>query len=102
MTYKTLQLAFDSTVAAITLNRPEKRNAVSYELIDDLIHALEEVRNSSASILILTGAGKAFCSGMDLDNLKSLIGRSSEQKLKDSEIMARLFRSLYDFPKPTI
>src|SRR5580693_1656022 len=102
MSYKTLQLEFDSTVATLTLNRPEKRNAVSYELIDDLIRALEEARNSSARILILTGAGKAFCSGMDLDNLKALIGRTPEQNLEDSRIMVSLFRSLYEFPKPTI
>jgi methylglutaconyl-CoA hydratase len=102
MSYKTLQLAFDSAVASVTLNRPDKRNAVSYELIDDLIRALEEVKNSSARILILTGAGKAFCSGMDLDNLKALIGRTSEQNIDDSRTMASLFRSLYEFPKPTI
>lgn len=102
MSYKTLQLAFDSAVASVTLNRPDKRNAVSYELIDDLIRALEEVKNSSARILILTGAGKAFCSGMDLDNLKALIGRTSEQNIEDSRTMASLFRSLYEFPKPTI
>jgi methylglutaconyl-CoA hydratase len=71
-------------------------------LIEDLLAALGEVANSSAVVLILTGAGKAFCSGMDLDNLKALAGRSPEQSLKDSEIMARLFRSLYDFPRPTI
>src|SRR5271169_5352397 len=102
MNYKTLLLTFDSAVATITLNRPDKRNAVSYELIDDLIHALEEVKNSSARILILTGAGKAFCSGMDLDNLKALIGRTTEQNLQDSRTMVSLFRSLYEFPKPTI
>ena len=102
MNYKTLQLAFDSAVATITLNRPEKRNAVSYELIDDLIRALEEVRNSSAGVLILTGAGKAFCSGLDLDTLKALIGRTLEQNLEDSRTMVGLFRSLYEFPKPTI
>src|SRR5712691_5925618 len=102
MNYKTLHLAFDSGIATLTLNRPDKRNAVSYELIDDLIRALEEVRNSSAGILILTGAGKAFCSGMDLDNLKALIGRTPEQNLADSRTMVSLFRSLYEFPKPTI
>jgi methylglutaconyl-CoA hydratase len=102
MTYKTLQLAFDSNIATLTLNRPDKRNAVSYELIDDLIRALEEARNSSAGTLILTGAGKAFCSGLDLDTLKGLIGRTPEQNLEDSRAMVALFRSLYEFPKPTI
>ena len=101
-TFNTLQLAFDSVVATITLNRPDKRNAISYELIGDLIRALDEVNNSSARILIMTGAGKAFCSGMDLDNLKSLIGRTSEQNLEDSRTMVSLFRSLYQFPKITI
>jgi len=102
MNCKTLQLTFDSDIATITLNRPDKRNAISYELIDDLIRALDEVKNSSARILILTGAGKAFCSGMDLDNLKALIGRTPEQNLEDSRTMVSLFRSLYEFPKPTI
>jgi len=102
MIYNTLQLAFDAGIATLTLNRPDKRNAISYELIADLLRALDEVRNSSARVLILTGAGKAFCSGMDLDNLKSLIGRAPEQSLEDSRTMASLFRSLYEFPKPTI
>ncbi|MFZ0823992.1 MAG: enoyl-CoA hydratase-related protein [Terriglobales bacterium] len=102
MNYKTLTLTLDSALATITLNRPDKRNAVSYELIDDLIRALDEVSKSSARILILTGAGKAFCSGLDLDDLKALIGRTPEQNLKDSRTMVSLFRSLYEFPKPTI
>jgi len=102
MAYTTIQLAIDSGVATFILNRPDKRNAISYELIEDLLAALDEVSNSAAQIMILTGAGKAFCSGMDLENLKALTGRSPEQSVKDSETMARLFRSLYDFPKPTI
>jgi methylglutaconyl-CoA hydratase len=102
MNYSTLQLGIDSGIATLTLNRPDKRNAISHELIDDLLRALEEVKNSSAHVLILTGAGKAFCSGMDLDNLKALTGRTPEQNLEDSKKMASLFRSLYDFPKPTI
>lgn len=102
MDFKTLQLTDERRVATITLNRPDKRNAISYELIEDLLAALAEVAESSALVMILTGAGKAFCSGMDLENLKALIGRSPEQNLKDSQIIARLFRALYDFPKPTI
>jgi len=102
MNYDTVQLAYDSRVATITLNRPDKRNAISFELIDDLLRALKEVETSDAIVLILTGAGKAFSSGMDLDDLKALIGRSPEQNLKDSETMVRLFRALYEFPKVTI
>jgi len=100
--YTHLQLAYDAGIATLTLNRPEKRNAISYELIQELLAAFAEVSNSAALVLILTGAGKAFCSGMDLDNLKTLIGRTPEQSLEDSQIMAKLFRMLYDFPKPTI
>jgi methylglutaconyl-CoA hydratase len=102
MNFSTLQLAYDDRVATVTLNRPEKRNAISFELIDDLLGALDEIATSAALVLILTGAGKAFCSGMDLANLKSLMGRSPEQNLKDSETMVRLFRALYEFPKVTI
>jgi methylglutaconyl-CoA hydratase len=102
MPYSTIELTETSGVATITLNRPDKRNAISYELIEDLLGALREVAKSKAQVLILTGAGKAFCSGMDLENLKTLIGRTPEQSLEDSRTMASLFRTLYDFPKPTI
>src|ERR1700676_937405 len=102
MNYKTVQLAFDSGVATVTLNRPDKRNAISFELIDDLLRALEEVETSDAIVLILTGAGKAFSSGMDLENLKTLIGRTPEHNLQDSQTMVRMFRTLYEFPKVTI
>jgi methylglutaconyl-CoA hydratase len=102
MDYKTIQLEYEGRLATLTLNRPEKRNAISFELIDDLLHALEEVAKSDAIVLIVTGSGKAFCSGMDLDNLKSLLGRSPEENLQDSQIMVQLFRSLYEFPKVTI
>lgn len=102
MTYKTVQLAFDGGGATLTLNRPDKRNAISFELIDDLLHALDEVAKSEAIVLILTGAGKAFSSGMDLENLKGLVGRTAEQNLQDSRTMVQLFRKLYEFPKVTI
>lgn len=100
--YATLVLARDGPVATVTLNRPDKRNAISYELIGELLRALEEIEQSAAQIVMLTGAGKAFCSGMDLDNLRSITGRSEEENLTDSATMARLFRTLYEFPKVTI
>jgi methylglutaconyl-CoA hydratase len=102
MSYKTLITEYDSGISTITLNRPNKRNAISFELIDDLLRALDETARSSVHILILTGAGKAFCSGMDLENLKTLTTRLPEQNQADSETMARMFRTLYEFPKITI
>jgi methylglutaconyl-CoA hydratase len=92
----------DAGIATITLNRPEKRNAVSFELVEDLMRALGEAELSSAQVVIITGAGKAFCAGLDLESLKQLVGRTHEQNVQDSATMAKLFRRIYEFPKPTI
>jgi methylglutaconyl-CoA hydratase len=100
--YVTVTLAFDGPVATLTLNRPDKRNAISYELIEELHHALHEVQKSPANILILTGSGQAFCSGMDLENLREITRHTEEENLADSGRMAHMFRALYDFPKVTI
>ena len=102
MEFKTIQYAESNAIITLTLNRPDKRNAMTGELIEDLLQALDAAARSSARVLILTGAGKAFCAGMDLENLKLLTGRTHEQTVKDSETAARMFRTLYDFPKPTI
>jgi len=100
--YTTLTITYEGPLAFVTLNRPDKRNAISYELIDELLLVLAEVDHSDASILILTGAGKAFCSGMDLDNLRAITSRSEQENLADSQGMATMFRTLYEFPKITI
>ena len=102
MPYSTLQLAYDAGIATITFNRPDKRNAISFELLNELLAAFDEVEASPAQILVLTGAGKAFCAGLDLEELKSLLGKTPAENLADSERIARVFRRLYDFPKPTI
>src|SRR3954449_8941757 len=102
MTYQTLTVSHADRVATITLNRPEKRNAVSFQLVDELVGVLKEIEKSDSQVVIITGAGKAFCAGLDLEELKSLIGKSQEQNVKDSQTMANLFRTIYDFPKPTI
>ena len=102
MPYTTLQLAFEDAIATITLNRPEKRNAVSFTLVGELLAALDEVERGGAQALIVTGAGKAFCAGLDVEELKSLLGKTHDENVKDSARMAALFRRIYDFPKPTI
>jgi methylglutaconyl-CoA hydratase len=102
MSYQTLTVSHEDRIAIITLNRPEKRNAVSFQLVEDLIAALAAIEKSESQVVIITGAGKAFCAGLDLEELKSLIGKSQEQNLKDSATMGTLFRTIYDYPKPTI
>ena len=102
MSYNTITLTYEDRLATITLNRPDKRNAISFELVDEVLRALDEVEASPALVLIVTGAGKAFSGGLDLENLKGLLGRTHEENVKDTQTMARLFRSIYEFPKPTI
>src|SRR6202051_1825173 len=102
MAYNTLNLEFSAEIATITLNRPEKRNAISPEMIAELLSAFDEVEASPARVLILTGAGKAFCSGMDLEALKALASPSPAEQLEDAERLARLFLRIWSFPRPTI
>lgn len=102
MQLTSIQLAYDAEIATITFNRPEKRNAISLALIDELLSALDEIEHSPAQVVIFTGSGRAFCAGMDLDELKSLLGKTHEENVQDSTKMAHLFRRIYDFPRPTI
>lgn len=103
MPFETLTLEIASQVATLTLNRPDKRNAISTQMIQDLPAALDECERAGAvRVVIVTGAGKAFCAGMDIEGLQGLAGQSDEQNLEDSRRMGRLFRRLYDFPKPLI
>jgi len=102
MNYDALQLAYDAAIATITFNRPDKRNAISFGLLNELMQALDEVEGSAAQVLIVTGAGRAFCAGLDLEELKGLLGKTHDENVKDSARMAQIFRRIYDFPKPTI
>jgi methylglutaconyl-CoA hydratase len=102
MAYSTLHLEASGDVATITLARPDKRNAISTEMIGDLMGALFEVEASSARVAILTGEGTAFCSGMDLAGLQALATQSPLEHLEDSRRLAQLFRRIWSFPKPTI
>jgi methylglutaconyl-CoA hydratase len=100
--YNAIKFASDGTLALITLNRPDKRNAISATMIGELLTALNDVESGSERVAIITGAGKAFCAGMDLDALKSLATQSAEQNLADTRRTAGFFRRLWTFPKTLI
>jgi methylglutaconyl-CoA hydratase len=102
MAYHTLKLETSGAVATLTLNRPGKLNAISTEMIEEVLAALAETDASAAHVLILTGEGNAFCSGLDLDDLKAMAQQSPERHMEDSRHMARLYRQIWSFSKPTI
>ncbi len=91
-----------NNVRTLTLNRPDKRNALSPELIEELTVALHEAESCECGVVILTGAGPAFCSGLDMDHLETMTASTPEESRRDSENMARVLRTLYEFPKPVI
>ena len=102
MSYTTLKIELDGEIGTITLNRPDKRNAISPAMIDDLLDALDEAERGPARVVILTGAGKAFCAGMDLEALRELASQTHEQHVADAERMGKMFHRVYSFPKPLI
>lgn len=102
MSYTTLKLDFEGDVALITLNRPEKRNAISPEMVGELTAALNEAEADRVHAVILTGRGNAFCAGMDLASLKELSAESPEHVAEDARKIAQMFRRIYGFSKPLI
>src|ERR1700740_111858 len=100
--YSTLILDIAGQIATITLNRPDKRNAMSAAMMAELQTALDEIEKSHARVGILTGAGKAFCSGMDLEMLAAIAQQSPAENQEDSRRMARMFRRIWSFPRPLI
>jgi methylglutaconyl-CoA hydratase len=100
--FNTLLIHSDGGIRTITLNRPHKRNALNPELIQELSTALHETEQCDCGVVILTGSGSAFCAGLDLDHLETLQAHTQEENRRDSENMARVLRTLYDFPKPVI
>jgi methylglutaconyl-CoA hydratase len=101
-TYNTLKLVFEGELAILTLNRPEKRNAISPEMILELAAALMAIESGPARVVIITGEGKAFCAGLDLEALRSLAQQTADQNLSEARRMAQIFHRLWTFPKPVI
>ena len=102
MSYRTI-LADDSPpIRTITLNRPERRNAMTAEMQTELIEALEETAAGNCRVLIMTGAGEAFCSGLDLSELRAMQDKTAADHRTDAERIARLFLAIRELPIPSI
>lgn len=92
-----------NNILLITLNRPEKRNALHPDLVSELKTSLtNSEKDDGINSIIITGEGSSFCAGADLEYLKKLGDYSSLENEKDSASLAELFLQIYTFPKPTI
>jgi len=92
-----------NTVAIVTLNRPEVRNAFDDVLIADLTRVFEEIEKDEAvRAMVLAGAGKAFCAGADLNWMKRMAGYGYEDNLKDAKALAHMLKTLDRMSKPTV
>lgn len=102
LSYSTILVTNDPPIRTITLQRPERRNAMTPEMQMELISAMEAAAASDCRVLVLAGAGEAFCSGLDLSALQDMKGKTAADNRVDAERITRLFLTLYELPMPTI
>lgn len=98
-----LQIRTDDGIRYITLNRPDKRNALNRELVEELTREVEEAdADATIRAIVLTGSGEVFSAGADLAALQHLQAATYEENLKDSRTLASLFDAMYRSSKPLI
>src|ERR1700733_2084175 len=93
----------ESNIARITLNRPEKRNALNDEVVGELKEAVRfSAADQQVRVVLLEGAGKDFCSGADLAALQTSSQYSVEQNMENARRMAELFIAMRRHPRPIV
>lgn len=101
--YETVIVNIEGRIAEVTLNRPEVHNAFNNELINDLYDVFERLSlEENVRVIILTGNGKSFCAGADLNWMKSVVSYSYEQNYEESLKLAKLMYLVFTHPKPVI
>ncbi len=96
-----VDLTIDGAIATITLNRPEKKNALTVEMREALIEHFQRVRfDDDVRAVVVTGAGDAFCSGADVDRMGDSDGRAARQRLQ--KLSHTYMRILHSIEKPVI
>ncbi len=98
-----IEIQRDKDVVTVYLNRPEVHNAMNEQLMKELTSCFEELsKDDKTRIIILTGKGKSFCAGADLNWMKSMVRYSKEENIKDSRLLVSLYESIYNCRKPVI
>lgn len=100
---ETITIRKELRIATVTLNRPEKRNALSPQMVSELSIAFDQLSaDEDVRLVVLKGEGPAFCAGADLAYLKQMQNFSYEENLADSNRLRDLFLKMYRFPKVLI
>jgi len=103
MTYQTILYKETGSIADVILNRPEKRNALNDVMMKEIIAVFSEIStNKSMRVVVLSGAGSNFCSGMDLDYLQKISKYDLEQNKADSQNFKNMLLAIYGCSKPVI
>lgn len=101
--YQKILFAVDNGIARVTLNRPDKRNALNDEVIDELRDAMRRTSaDENVRVVLLTGAGKDFCSGADLAALQKISQATVMENISDARNFAELFVAMRRHPRPII
>ncbi len=101
--YQTIKVEVKNSVTEIVLNRPEKRNALNRQMVEELKSALAHCEaQAEIRVVVLKGEGKAFCSGADLSYLKELRNFDYQKNLEDSLNLGQLFLQIYGLSKPVV
>jgi enoyl-CoA hydratase/carnithine racemase len=115
MNYKTIEYQVDNKILTLSLNRPEVMNAYTIEMCDELVHAFNRASDDdSVRVIVVTGAGKAFCAGMDLSSEGNVFGlnesltptldemQSFEEMDGVRDSAGKLTLAIYECKKPVI
>ena len=101
--YETILTEVDNGVGIVTMNRPERHNAFDDVLIRELIDAVGVMeRDPAVRVLVISGTGKSFCAGADLNWMKRAATFTAEENRRDSQALAEMLRSLAQMGKPTV
>src|SRR4029077_10907989 len=90
-------------VLLVTMDRPERLNAITFTTFDELIDLCAKVTlDTSSRVVVITGAGRAFCAGLDLDEASTLEAMTAMEMMYGQEHWAAAFERLYELPVPLI
>ena len=103
MKYETIEIQKENNVATIFLNRPDVHNAMNEKLMTELTSCFKNLcKDEKTRVIVLTGKGKSFCAGADLNWMKSMAKYSMKENIADSKILLNLYEEIYSCPKPVI